>query len=318
MNTSPNSSAPTLHHNLTAVITSLKRTAVLGGRILAPAPAMGEVLLVGGAIAFGLSLGLATSRVHAAEPATARDAGTLLLHSHAFVADAASFEMEQTKVEKMTPFVAGQAIAPSRERTESLVMRVVNGSPMITEVVTTDPSGLPLRAIRRGEGIVMKLGDQPWQVPSGQYAQFKEQLATPYACPLPGRGPDSPQWKFVGTTQEQGAACDIIETVGDSAVGYVTGVMNKSMAAADPANRPAVKVESYVSRQWIAQADAQRLRTEQTGRIQLTMHPSPGRTVDVHLETTGTTVYRRYGKVTIEIPAEAERLLAASAVRPSA
>jgi hypothetical protein len=164
----------------------------------------------------------------------------------------------------------------------------------------------------------MKLGDQPWQVPSGAYAQLKDQLATPYACPLPGRGNDSPQWRFASPAQEQGEACDVIETVGDSAIGYVTGVMNKTMASAasDPATRPSIQVRSYVSRHWIAQADARRLRVEQTGRIQMTMRQPTGQTVDIDLETTGTTLYRRYGEVTIDVPAEAAQLLAAPAAKP--
>ena len=300
------------------VVTLLKRTAAFGGRVLAPVPAMGEVLLVGLAIAAGLSLGVAANQAHAAEAAPARDAGLRILQAQSYLSDAVSFEMEQTTVEKMTPFVAGRAIAPSRERTESLVMRVVNGSPMFTEFVTTDPTGLPLRAIRRGEGMVIKLGDQPWQLPTEKYAQFKEQLATPYACPLPGRGPDSPRWQFAGTAHEQGTACDIIETVGDSVIGYVTGVMTKSMAAAsdDPALRPVIHALSYVSRQWIARSDAKRLRVEQAGTIQVTMHQPTGQTVDLHLEITGATIYRRYGGVTIDIPAEVDRLLTASAAMP--
>ena len=265
-------------------------------------------------IAAGLFLGVATSRASAVEP-SALDAGALLLQSHAFVSGVASFEMEQTKVEKMTPYVGGKAIAPARERTESLTMRVVNGDPMLVELVTKDVSGLPLRVIRRGDGVVMKLGDQPWQMLAGPYVQFKEQLATPYACPLPGRGPDSPQWRFAGAAQEQGQACDVIESVGDSIIGYVTGVMNKAMAATDPASRPSLKVESYVSRHWISRADARRLRVEQKGHLTMTMHHPSGQTVDVDREITGTTIYRRYGEATVEIPAEAEHLLAAPAAK---
>ncbi len=303
-----------------AAVALLKRSAAFSGRILAPVPAMGEVLLVGLTIVAGLSLGAVANRAHAAEPspAPARDAGALVLQSHAFVTGAPSFEIEQTKIEKMTPYVAGKAVAPARERTESLIMRVVNGNPMLVELVTKDASGLPLRVIRRGEGIAMKLGDQPWQVPSGAYAQLKDQLAAPYACPLPGRGSDSPQWRFASPAQEQGQSCDVIETVGDSAIGYVTGVMNKTMASvtADPAMRPVVHVRSYVSRHWIARSDARRLRVEQTGRIQMTMRQPAGQTVDVDLETTGTTLYRRYGEVTIDVPAEAAQLLVAPAAKP--
>jgi hypothetical protein len=317
MKTSSNSPTSALRQDRTPVVALLKRTIALGGRVLTPAPATGEVLLVGVAIVLGLSLGLATSRAHAAEPSPASDAGALLLQSHAFVTGVSSFEMEQTKVEKMTPFVAGRAVAPARERTESSVMRVVNGNPMLTEMVTKDASGLPLRAIRRGEVVVMKLGDQPWQIASGAYAQFKEQLATPYACPLPHTGDDSPQWRFASPAQEQGQACDVIETVGDSAIGYVTGVMNKTMASAtaDPAMRPVVRVLSYDSRHWIARSDARRLRVEQAGRMQITMRQPTGQTINVELETTGTTIYRHYGEVAIEVPSEAARLLATPAAK---
>jgi hypothetical protein len=318
MKTSSTLPTPTLGRDRTAVGSLLKRSAAFGGRTLNLARAKREVLLVGLTVVLGLSPGVATILMIAVEPPPAGDAGALLLQSQAFVAGAPSFEMEQIKVEKVTPHLAGKPIAPARERTESLMMRVVNSVPMLTELITTDSSGLPLRVIRRGKAIVMKLGEQPWQVPSGPYLQLKDQLATPYACPLPAGGSDSPQWRLAGSAQEQGEACDVIETVGDSAVGYVTGIMNKTMMAAarDSTTRPSIQVRSYVSRHWIAQSDGRRMRVEQVGRMQLSVRQPTGQTVEVDLETTGTTRYRRYGEVRIEIPAEAERLLAAPTVTP--
>jgi hypothetical protein len=95
MNTSLNSSAPVLRHYLRTVVAFFKRTSARSGRVLAPVPAMGEVLMVGLTIVAGLSLGAVANRAHAAEPAPARDAGERILQSHAFVADEIPAEAER-------------------------------------------------------------------------------------------------------------------------------------------------------------------------------------------------------------------------------
>ena len=95
-----------LHSNRTAVEALLKRTIAIGGRVLTPAFATGEVLMVGLAIVLGLSLGLAANRAHAVEPPSAFVAGTVLFPSPVVVAP--SCAMEQTKVEKPAPSVAAK------------------------------------------------------------------------------------------------------------------------------------------------------------------------------------------------------------------
>ena len=296
-----------------ASVSLLNRTAAAGSRILTPAPAAGEVLLVGLVMLLGLFVGAAANQAHAAEPSLTADAGDLILKSHTHMGSAPSFEIEQTKVDHITRLPAGQPAGPAATQSQTTIIRVVNGTPMVVELTTTE-AGRPLRAIRRGDQLVIQIGSGPWQLPSGPYAQMKDQLATPYACPLPGRGKDSPQWQMAGTAREQGAECDIVETVGDSAVAYVTGIMNKSMAAAVSAGtpQPSMHVLSYQVRQWLARPNSRKLRAEQNAHMQVTMNPPAGAPMQVDIAMTTTSVYRHYGEVTIEIPVEAEQLLGTS------
>lgn len=275
-----------------------------------------------------MAIGLSTSLSRAAEqcsmpdrrPVTTGSASTsltpsdgesLILRSQEFVSNARSFELVQTQVTKTTPLATGQPASSSVSQTNTSILRVVNGDPMVVEMTTRDASGRTLRVIRRGDRVVMKLGSDPWQVASGPYAQLKEHLANPYACPLPRAGSDSPKWQVVGARQEQGEECDLVETVGDSAVRYVTEQVNGGMAAAstDPATRPTIKVKSYQSRHWIGRPNAKRLRVEQTGQMQMTRRQPAGPLIQVNVDTTSTALYQRYGEAKVQIPLEAERLL---------
>jgi hypothetical protein len=314
MKTILSSSNSAARQNRMVSVSLANRPDAAGSRVLMPTPAAGEVLLVGLVMLLGLFLGAAANRAHAAEPFPAADAGDLILKSHTHMGSAPSFEIEQTRVDQITRLQAGQPVGPAATQTQKSIIRVVNGNPMVVEMITTE-AGRPLRAIRRGDQLVIQIGSGPWQVPSGPYAQMKDQLATPYACPLPGRGKDSPQWQMAGTAREQDAECDIVETVGDSAVAYVTGIMNKSMTATASAGapHPSMHVLSYQVRQWLARPDFRKLRAEQTAHMQATMRPPTGASMQVDMATTTTTVYRHYGEVMIDIPAEAEQLLAAPA-----
>jgi hypothetical protein len=91
--------------------------------------------------------------------------------------------------------------------------------------------------------------------------------------------------------------------------------MNKSMTATASAGapHPSMHVLSYQVRQWLARPDSRKLRAEQTAHMQATMRPPTGASMQVDMATTTTTVYRHYGEVMIDIPAEAEQLLAAPA-----
>jgi hypothetical protein len=237
----------------------------------------------------------------------------LVLKSHQYVADASSLEIIQTEVDTMKPVVNGKPANAGMSTTNTSVIRVLNGEPMTVELTTREPSGRELRVLRRGDHVVMKLGSEPWQVPSGEYAKLKEQMAQPFACPLPHGGSNSPRWQVSGAGVEQGEECDIVETVGDSVLDYVRGRINTGFADMfpDPATRPTISVQSYKSRHWIQRTLGKRLRVEQSGHMRMSMR-QPGGTIDMAMETATSAVYQNYGKVDIKIPPEALRLFGES------
>jgi hypothetical protein len=269
-----------------------------------------------------LTLAVATNTVQASDQSmdlqtsgssSLNSAEELVLKSHQFVADASSFEIIQTEVDTMKPLVNGKPADAGMSTTNTSVIRVLNGKPMTVELTTQEPSGRELRVLRRGDHVVMKLGSEPWQIPTGEYAKLKEQMAQPFACPLPHGGSNSPRWKVSGTGVEQGEECNIVETVGDSVLDYVRGRINTGFADMfpDPATRPTISVQSYKSRHWIQRSLGKRLRVEQSGHMRMSMR-QPGGSIDMAMETATSAVYQNYGKVDIKIPAEALRLFAES------
>lgn len=273
-----------------------------------------------------LTLAVATNTVQASDQSkdvqtsgssALNSAEELILKSHQFVADASSVEIIQTEVNTMKPVVNGTPANAGMSTTNTSVIRVLNGEPMTVELTTREPSGRELRVLRRGDHVVMKLGSEPWQVPSGEYAKLKEQMAQPFACPLPHGGSNSPRWKISGAGVEQGEECVIVETVGDSVLDYVRGRINTGLTDMfpDPATRPTISVQSYKSRHWIQRTLGKRLRVEQSGRMRMSMR-QPGGVVEIAMETATSAVYQNYGKVDIKIPQEALRLFAESGGLP--
>jgi hypothetical protein len=273
-----------------------------------------------------LTLAAATNSVQASDQSkdlptsgssALNSAEELVLKSHQFVADASSVEIIQTEVDTMKPIVNGKPANDGMITTNTSVIRVLNGEPMTVELTTREPSGRELRVLRRGDHVVMKLGPEPWKVPSGEYAKLKEQMAQPFACPLPHGGSNSPRWKVSSAGVEQGEECDIVETVGDSVLDYVRGRINAGFAEMfpDPATRPTISVQSYKSRHWIQRTLGKRLRVEQSGHMRMSMR-QPGGVVEMAMETATTAVYQNYGKVDIKIPTEALRLFAESDGQP--
>lgn len=251
------------------------------------------ILLTG----YGLSMARAEDR-----------AEQILKASHDYVATR-SVEIQQTVEQNARISVDGKPIGASQTTKQSSLIEIDAGKQLM-RLTTKDQSGKELVVIRQGKSIAMKIGSEPWAVPLGQYARIGDQLANPFACPLPQSGKEhSPKWTVVGAELLDGKETTVIETVGDTANSYAQQRIREGLASMFPeeASRPAIEVLAYKSRHWIETKDNRRLRVDQTSHQQMVM-PAVGKTViDINAKTTA--IYGRYDNVNIQVPKEARLIL---------
>lgn len=249
---------------------------------------------------------LAVFGAYAATAWAEDDAETILRVSHDYVA-AHSFELQETTEQKGRLLIPGKPPndVPSTKKTS--VIEVDFGNQLV-RMVTKD-KGKDVILLRKGKDVAMKRGSNPWEKPQGPFAHMGDQMANPFACPLPKRGEkQSPKWRIVGRELLNGEETTVIETIGDTANRYAEERMREGILAMFPDTdaRPAVEVLEYKSRHWIGK-DHRRLRVEQTSHTKMTIPGTDKMVLDVLAKTTA--VYSRYDKVEIRVPDEARRIL---------
>jgi hypothetical protein len=250
-------------------------------------------------VAIGLSLSLARAEDSAEQ---------ILKASQDCVADR-SVEIQQTVEQTARLLVDGKPLDAAQTTKQTSVIEI-DADTKLVRMTTKDQSGKELVVIRKGKSVAMKIGSGPWTAPKGQYARIGDQLANPFACPLPKPGEEhSPKWTVVGPERLDGQETTVIETVGDTANKYAQERMREGIASVfpDAAARPAIEVLAYKSRHWIGKKYDRRLRVEQTSHQKMTMPGAGKAVIDISAKTIA--VYRRYDKVAIPVPEEACRIL---------
>ncbi len=232
----------------------------------------------------------------------------ILRASHDYVATR-SVEIQQTAEQTAIILVDGKPMGSPQvmKQTSSIEIDADKG---LIRMTMKDQSGKDLVVIRKGDHIAMKIGSDPWTAPKGPYARLGDQLANPFACPLPKPGlENSPRWTIVGDERLDGQEMTVIKTVGDTANKYAQERMRDGIASIfpDASSRPTIDVVTYESRHWIAKADDRRQRVEQTSHHRMTMPGAAKTVIDVIGQTTA--FYRRYNRIDIDVPEEARRIL---------
>jgi hypothetical protein len=218
-------------------------------------------------------------------------------------------EIEQTVEQNARLFVDGKASGAAQTTKQTSVIEIDAGKKLV-RMTTKDAGGKDVIVVRKGKRIAMKVGSDPWTTPQGPYARMGDQLANPFACPLPEPGDErSPRWKVVGPERLDGKETTVIGTVGDTAKSYALERMREGIASIfpDAAARPTIEVLAYKARHWIGKKDDRRLRVEQTSHQKMTMPGGAKVVIDMSAKTTA--VYRRYDQVEIQVPEEARRIL---------
>jgi hypothetical protein len=249
---------------------------------------------------------LAVFGAYVADARAQEVAEKILSASNDFVSSR-SFEREETVEQKSRLLMADKTPLdlPSSKQTSVIEVDAAN----LLVRLTTKDQGKDLLVIRKGNSVAMKLGSGSWTKPQGPYARLGDQLANPFACPLPKRGgKQSPKWRIVGREVLNGQETTVIETVRDTANRYAEERMREGIVSMfpDADTRPAIEVLDYKSRHWIGK-DNRRLRVEQTSHTKMTMPGTPKMVIDGTAKTTS--VYNRYDKVEIQMPEEARSIL---------
>ncbi len=237
-------------------------------------------------------------------------ADKLIETSHAAIAALPSFEIKQTVEQKAALVLNGKPAGPENgsKQVSTIEVDTVHG---LARLTAKNPDGWELVALRSGSSVALKLGANGWEKPSGQYANIKDQLVNPFACPLPKPGAASPHWEFAGSEKLGEDETIIVRTVGDSAVAYAQARMNEAMESLvpDKAQRPQMKVSSYQSRHWIRKKDNRRLKVVQEFKNQMTIPQPGGDPLTMNVTGITTAEYSKFGQVNISIPPEARPIL---------
>jgi hypothetical protein len=250
-------------------------------------------------VAFGLSLSLAR----------AEDRAEKILRASQDCVAARSVEIRQTVEQTARLLVEGKESGAAQTTKQTSVIEIDAGKKLV-RMTTKDQNGKDLIVLRKGKRIAMKVGSDPWRAPKGAEARLGDQLANPFACPLPKPGEEnSPKWTVVGSERLDEKETTVIETVGDSANRYAQERMREGIASVfpDAAARPTIEVLAYKSRHWIGKKDDRRLRVEQTSHQKMTMPGGAKIVIDSSAKTIA--VYSRYDKVEIQVPDEARPIL---------
>jgi hypothetical protein len=234
------------------------------------------------------------------------DAEKIINASHECVSGR-SFERRDTAEQKARLLIPGKPPMEVPSTKQTSIFEVDTANKLVR--MTVKDKGKDVVVIRQGKKSAMKIDTDPWSKPQGPYARMDDQLANPFACPLPKKGDkDSPKWRIVGREVLDGEETTVIETVGDTANKFAAERMREGLVAMFPEadKRPSIEVLDYKSRHWIGK-DNRRLRVEQTSHSKMTMPGTSPVVIDLAVKTI--TVYSRYDKVQIQVPNEAQAIL---------
>ena len=241
-------------------------------------------------------------------PEAEQRAEQILRSSHEYVA-ARSVEIQQI-VEQTARVLVDDKPQGSPQATKQTCCIEIDAGKGLVRMTTKDQSGKDLVVIRKGDRIAMKIGSDPWATPTGPYARIGDQLANPFACPLPKPGMQhSPRWTIVGTELIDGQEMTVIKTVADTANKYAEERMRDGIVSIfpDASDRPTIEVVSYESRHWIGKADDRRHCVKQASHQKMTLPGVAKTVVDIVGETTAN--YRRYNGIDIDVPQAARPFL---------
>lgn len=173
--------------------------------------------------------------------------------------------------------------------------------------------GKELVLLKKGRKAAMKLGAGPWEAPSGPYQKIAADMGNLFVCEIetPESKKNEPKWVLAETERMDGQEVYVIESQGDSAVALAQERMMKGIAksfSGDPTQKPAVTVLQYSAMHWLSKSDFRRLQSVQTSKIQMTISLPNGRRQLVEQSSKTTSKYH-YESVTIDIPADAQKLL---------
>ncbi|MDD2717471.1 MAG: hypothetical protein PHW04_16395 [Candidatus Wallbacteria bacterium] len=177
---------------------------------------------------------------------------------------------------------------------------------------TTVFDGKTLIMIRQGESTAMKLGDEPWQKPTGPFEVAAKDMGNLFICEklVPETDNNAPKWIIAGTEMLGSIETVLIESEGNSAAPIAEERMAlgiKKAYAANPAISTEVKVLEYKSKHWLGKSDFSRLKVAQNFKSLLTLTMEDKKQVIETVSNSVSTYF--YGKVKIEIPIEAQSIL---------
>jgi hypothetical protein len=167
--------------------------------------------------------------------------------------------------------------------------------------------------LKQGDKAAMKLGTGPWEIPTGPYENIAKDMENLFVCELetPETNDTAITWKLA-TELFDGNEVFVIESQGNTAVPIAQERMTKGIAKAfsgNPGQPPTVKVLEYSAKHWISKSDYRRLQAVQTSKYQATFVPPGGNSQLIETSTKVTSKYN-YEKFSIDVPQDAQKLLA--------
>lgn len=179
---------------------------------------------------------------------------------------------------------------------------------------TASVQGKELVMLKQGEKAAMKLGSGQWEAPNGPYEQMAKDMGNLFVCEneTPETKENAPVWRLVGTESLKGHEAFVIESEGNTAAAIAQARMSNGLAKGLPgdlAQRPTAKVLEYSSKHWLEKPNCRRLQAVQVSKVLLTM-PLPDGTQQVIEQSSRSISRYDYDGVKIQIPEEAQKLLA--------
>jgi hypothetical protein len=235
----------------------------------------------------------------------------LLDKARGYVAAAPAIRRIDTS-EQSAVFIVGESRMEQQPQTNVVTVEIDMSKHLARQTTTIQDQ--PFVMLKQGEKAAMKLGSGPWEIPRGPYENLAKDMGNLFVCETetPETKESGIVWKLAGTVLLDGQEAYVIETDKNSGVALAQARMTKGMAkyfSGSPAGQPAIKVLEYSSKHWISKSDYRRLQAVQISKT-LVMLPLPGGKEQQVEQSIKATSRYSYGKVAIEIPEEARKVLA--------
>jgi hypothetical protein len=213
--------------------------------------------------------------------------------------------------EQTATVIVGQSRVPQKPQTNVVTIEVDLTKSLACQTTTFGDKKLIL--LKQGEKAAMKMGDAPWEKPTGDFARQAKDLGNLFVCEkeTPETKENAPVWIVTGMEVLDGQETFVIETQGNTAVRLAQERMTEGIAKAfsgNPSERPTVKVLEYSAKHWIRKSDYCRLLAIQQSK-RITSVSVPGGTQRVIEQSSKATSHYSYDHVTIEIPKAAQEIL---------